>query len=246
MAKKKRQTIPECIASMASLLVIGFFIITFCVQPFEIPSGSMEGTLLAGDYVIVDRLLGSPPTTWMAPIIPYRYPKFGDVSVFLSPSEPGIYFVKRIIGVPGDHIHLRNGVVYRNDQPLSEPYIMRDGSRDQYRDNFPSTPPTQASGVTRRWRRTLASFIVDGNLVVPNSEYFVMGDNRDDSYDSRYWGFVPQQNMVGRPMFVYWSFETPPSQYLKTSVGDRLAFVGNVVEHFFDETRWNRTLRQVR
>jgi signal peptidase I len=231
---------------MAGVLVVGLFIITFCLQAFEIPSGSMENTLLVGDHVFVDRVLEAPPTRWAEPGIPYRRPSDGDITVFLSPSEPGLYLVKRVIGAPGDRIHLRDGVVYRNGRPLNEPYAIHNGSYDPYRDDFPSVPPSEASGITPQWRSTMGSSILDGNLVVPPGHYFVMGDNRDVSYDSRYWGFVPQQNIIGSPMFIYWSFETPPNQYLQTSIGSRLAFLGNMVFHFFDETRWNRMFRRVR
>ena len=246
MTEKKHETTPEFIASICSVLVVGLFIITFCVQAFEIPSGSMEDTLLVGDHVFVDRVLEAPPASWMVPIIPYRHPKDGDIIVFLSPSEPGLYLVKRVIGVPGDHIHLRDGIVYRNNQPLDEPYVIRDGSYDAYRDNFPLVATTAGSGITTQWRLAMGSFIADGNLVVPQGQYFVMGDNRDDSYDSRYWGFAPQENIIGSPRFIYWSFETSPNQYLKTSLGDRSAFLGKVLFHFFDETRWRRMFRSVR
>ncbi len=242
---KKRETTPEFIASLASVLVLGLFIITFCVQAFEIPSSSMENTLLIGDHVFVDRELEAPPTKWIEPIIPYQRPRDGNIIVFLSPSEPGLYLVKRVIGVPGDLIHLRDGIVYRNNRMLNEPYVIHNGSYDAYRDNFPSVPPNEASGVTPQWQSTMGSFIVNGNLVVPAGKYFAMGDNRDVSYDSRYWGFVPGQNIVGSPMFIYWSFETPPNQYLKTSIRQRLAFLSRVIFHFFDETRWNRMFRRV-
>jgi signal peptidase I len=242
---KKRETTSEFIASMAGVLVVGLFIITFCLQAFEIPSSSMEDTLLIGDHVFVDRVLEAPRTHWF-PIIPYRNVKDGDVIVFLSPAEPGLYVVKRVMGVPGDRIRLKDGVVYRNGQALNEPQILRNGSYNPYRDNFPSIPPSEANGVTPEWHLTLASHIVNGELVVPPGSIFAMGDNRDVSYDSRYWGFVPKENLIGRPMFIYWSFETPPNQYLKTDVSDRLAFVGRVVTHFFDMTRWRRMFKLIR
>jgi signal peptidase I len=141
---------------------------------------------------------------------------------------------------------LKNGVVYRNGKALDEPYALHNGSFNPYRDDFPAIPPSDAAGVTPEWHLTLASHVVDGELVVPPGSYFCMGDNRDVSYDSRYWGFVPQENLIGRPMFIYWSFETPPNQYLKTSASDRLAFIGRVVIHFFDMTRWRRMFKLIR
>ena len=244
--EKKRETAAEFIASMAEVLVVGLFIITFCLQAFEIPSSSMENTLLIGDHVFVDRVLEAPPTKWIEPIIPYRQIQRHDIVVFLSPAEPGLYVVKRVIGVPGDRIHLRDGVVYVNGQAQNEPYVIHNGSYNAYRDNFPDVPPTEATGVTPEWQLTMPSHIENGNLLVPPGSYFCMGDNRDVSYDSRYWGFVPRQNIIGRPMFIYWSFRTPANQYLKTSIGDRLAFMSRVIFHFFDQTRWNRMFKVVR
>lgn len=230
---------------MAGVLVIGLFIITFCLQAFEIPSSSMENTLLIGDHVFVDRVTEAPKTSWF-PLIPYRHIKDGDIVVFLSPAEPGLYVVKRIIGVPGDRIHLRDGVVYRNGKPLNERYVIHNGSYNPYRDSFPDIPPSDMNQVTPEWRLVLSSYIQKGDLVVPPERYFAMGDNRDVSYDSRYWGFIPRENIIGRPMFIYWSFETPPNQYLKTSIGDRLAFMAKVGIHFFDMTRWRRMFKVVR
>ena len=144
--EKHEETTSEFFASLASVLVVGLFIITFCLQAFEIPSSSMENTLLIGDHVFVDRVLLAPKTNWF-PVIPYRQVQHGDIVVFLSPAEAGLYVVKRIIGIPGDRIHLRDGVVYRNGQPLQEPYVIHNGSVDAYRDNFP------AISTDRRRRR---------------------------------------------------------------------------------------------
>jgi signal peptidase I len=176
---QKHETPPEFIASMAGVLVVGLFIITFCLQAFEIPSSSMENTLLVGDHVFVDRVLESKRAGWF-PIIPYRHVKHGDIIVFVSPEEPGLYVVKRIIGVPGDRIHLQDGVVYRNGERLNEPYVIRDGSYIPYRDDFPSLLPPAGDNVTPEWRLTLPSHIVNGDLVVPPDSYFGMGDNRDN------------------------------------------------------------------
>ena len=243
--EKKKETPMEFLASMAVVLVVGLYIITFNLQAFEIPSSSMENTLLIGDHVFVDRDTVAPRTRWM-PLIPYRNIKRGDIVVFLSPAEPGLYVVKRIVGVPGDRIHLRDGVVYLNGQPQKEPYVIHNGSYNPYRDNFPSIPPGDTNSVTQEWHLTIGMHIDGGDLVVPTDSYFGMGDNRDVSYDSRYWGFIPRENIIGRPMFIYWSFETPADQYRKTDIGDRLAFIGKVVIHFFDLTRWHRMLRMVR
>lgn len=243
--EKHRETPMEFTASMALVLAVGLFIITFCLQAFEIPSSSMENTLLIGDHVFVDRDTMGPKTKWM-PLIPYHKVRDGDIVVFLSPAEPGLYVVKRIIGQPGDRIHLRDGAVYRNGQRLNEPYVIHNGSYNPYRDNFPAIPPGDSNAVVPEWALTMNTYIENGDLVVPPDHYFAMGDNRDVSYDSRYWGFIPRENIIGRPMFIYWSFQTPAGQYLKTSIGDRLAFMGRVIIHFFDLTRWHRMLKLVR
>jgi signal peptidase I len=221
---KKKETPVEFLASLAVVLVTGLFIITFAVQAFQIPSSSMEDTLLIGDHVFVNRI----------------------IIVFLSPAEPGLYVVKRIIGVAGDRIHLRDGIVYRNGQALNEGYVLRNGSYNPYRDNFPAIMPTDANSVTPEWRLLMAAHIEGEDLVVPPDSYFAMGDNRDVSYDSRFWGFIPRENIIGRPLVIYWSFEEPANQYLKTEISERLGFIFHEIIHFFDQTRWRRMFRIVR
>lgn len=247
--EKPRETTVEFLASLAGVLVTGLFIITFIVQAFEIPSSSMENTLLIGDHVFVNREQFSPATRWIGPLVPYREIRHGDIVVFLSPAEPGLYVVKRIIGTPGDRIHLRDGAVYRNNEKLDEPYLIHQGageSYNPYRDNFPAIPPSDYNNVVPEWQLTMRQYIQGDDLVVPANHYFAMGDNRNVSYDSRYWGFIPRENVIGRPMFIYWSFETPPNEYLETGLGQRLGILFHKVIHFFDETRWRRTLRIVR
>lgn len=251
--EKPKETTVEFLASLAAVLVTGLFIITFVVQAFEIPSASMENTLLIGDHVFVNRIQFAPKSSWAGPLLPYRDVRFRDIVVFLSPAEPGLYVVKRIIGVPGDRIHLRNGVVYRNGVALEEPYVLNDDDpsdpfhgRDPYRNNFPAVPPTDDPNVYPSWGDTMAQYIQGDDIVVPPGHYYAMGDHRRVSLDSRYWGFIPRENIIGRPMFIYWSFETPENQYRKTAWSDRILFLGKVVLHFFDETRWRRTLQFVR
>ena len=232
--EKKKETTVEFCASLAVVLVVGLFIITFVVQAFEIPSSSMENTLLIGDHVFVNRIGFAPAARYLDPILPYSDPKAGEVVVFLSPAQPGLYLVKRVIGVPGDRIHLRDGVVYRN------------GSYNAYRDNFPAVSPGDDGNVTPEWRLTMSSHLEGGDLVVPQGDYFMMGDNRDVSEDSRYWGFAPRQNIIGRPLFIYWSFVESPGQYLQRSAADRIGFIFHVIVHFFDQTRWGRMFHIVR
>ena len=244
--EKPRETTVEFLASLAAVLVTGLFIITFILQAFEIPSSSMEDTLLIGDHVFVNREQFAPKTSWM-PILPYRDIKRGDIVVFLSPAEPGLYVVKRIIGIPGDRIHLIDGVVYRNGEKLSESYVMHKGpiAYDPYRDNFPAVPPSETYNVSPEWQLLMRTHIEGQDMVVPKDSYFGMGDNRDVSLDSRYWGFIPKENVIGRPMFIYWSFNTPADQYRRTDFSERIGFLAHVAIHFFDETRWRRTFRIV-
>jgi signal peptidase I len=245
--EKPRETRVEFLVSLASFLVTALFIVTFIFQNFEIPSSSMENTLLIGDHVLVNHIQFSTSTRWLGRLLPYRTIERGDIVVFLHPRQPGLYVVKRVIGIPGDRIHLRDGSVYRNGQKLDEPYtIPHDPDQPfDYRDNFPGEPP-QANAQYPEGEMSLRSHIEGDDLVVPPNNYFGMGDHRDVSLDSRFWGFIPQANIVGRPLLIYWSFETPNGQYLKTGFADQASFIANVVLHFFDETRWNRTLRIVR
>jgi signal peptidase I len=249
------ETALESLSSICTVLAVGLFVMTFIFQNFEIPSASMEKTLLIGDHVLVDRVSLAPPAHWM-PLVHYRDVRRGDVIVFLKPhpETPDLYLVKRCIGIPGDHIRLRDGVVYLNGVAQTEPHAQQptsDGTGQQglnpYRDDFPSVPvDPNDSNVTAEWAIDLPNHIVNGDLVVPPGSVFAMGDNRTESLDGRYWGFVPRENIVGRPMFVYWSFETPEDQINKTGIADRIAFMGHVLIHIFDETRWNRTFHVIR
>jgi signal peptidase I len=244
--EKPRETTVEFFASLAGVLVTGLFIITFILQAFEIPSSSMEDTLLIGDHLFVNREQFAPPAHWMGRLMPYREVRRDEIAVFLSPEQPGLFLVKRIIGVPGDRIHLRDDVVYRNGQKLEEPFVRHKREHNPYTDNFPAVAPSEMFGVrNEKWAQELPSHIEGEDIVVPPNSYFAMGDNREVSYDSRFWGFVPRENMIGRPMFIYWSFVTPANQYEIRDMGDRLGFLAHIIIHFFDETRWSRTFRIV-
>jgi len=244
--QKPRETTVEFLASLAEVLVSGLFIITFVMQAFAIPSSSMEDTLLIGDHLFVNREQFAPPSRWMGRLMPYRTVHRDEIAVFLSPEQPGLFLVKRIIGIPGDRIHLHDNAVYRNGQQLTEPYVRHKREPSPYTSQFPALPPLEGYGVTnRKWAEELPSHIEGGDIVVPPGKYFAMGDNRDVSYDSRFWGFLPQENLIGRPMFIYWSFITPDGQAETQDAGDRLAFLAHTVIHFFDQTRWSRTLKIV-
>ena len=251
---QSEETPLEGLASICVVLVILLFIFGFVFQNFEIPSASMKNTLLIGDHVVVDRTTLSPPTRW-APFVHYRPVQRGDVIVFLKPNpeSPDLILVKRAVGVAGDHIHLQHGVVYLNGVAQNEPHALQpadDGdpqhAYDPYRDDFPAITPAPDTQLTAVWRENLPSHIQNGDLVVPPGKVFAMGDNRTESLDSRYWGFVPVENIEGRPLFVYWSFKTPADQEYKTTMGDRIGFIFHEATHIFSDTRWARTLHVVR
>ncbi len=253
IGQEDTETPLEGFASVCTMLVVYLFL-SFVFQNFEIPSASMEKTLLIGDHPLVDRVMFAPPTKW-AFFMPYREIRRGDVIVFYKPNPetPDLILVKRAIGIPGDHIHLRNGILYLNGVAQDEPQITKpvnDGdplhAYNPYRDDFPSIPASTDYGATESWSVELPSHIQGDDIVVPPGKVFAMGDNRTGSLDGRYWGFVPRENILGRPLFIYWSFKTPADQIYKTSPSERIAFVFHVLIHIFDGTRWNRTFHVVR
>jgi len=236
--------VSDSLQSLLGTVVIAVFVITFIVQAFQIPSPSMENTLLVGDYLLVNKLCyggGSVGDYFM----PYRRVQRGDIVVFHYPVNPAQHFVKRVIGVPGDRVRLVNKQVLVNGVALKEPYAhFSRPANDLFRDSFPRLDV--APGETPEWWVQLRRLVEDGQLIIPSGYYFVMGDNRDDSYDSRYWGFVPQANIIGRPLLIYWSVQGPEGEITApSSVGDRLYHFAYVVTHIFQITRWNRTLRLV-
>ena len=244
----------EALASICTVLVVGLFILTFLGQNFVIPSGSMEKTLLVGDHLLVDRITLAPPAKWM-PLVHYREPRRGDVVVFIKPVPEPVgdklvyqFLVKRLVGIPGDHIHLRNGIVIINGVAQAFPYAQPTtaDNHSYFLDEFPSVPPDPAFGATEEWAVAFPSHMVNGDLVVPPGMYFMMGDNRHNSLDSRYWGFVPRANIIGRPLFNYWSFKTPEEQYQQTGLENSMAWMAHVALHFFTDTRWSRTLHVIR
>jgi len=237
----------DIIASVQSLLgtvVIAVFVITFVVQAFQIPSPSMENTLLIGDYLLVNKVVygGGGITDFF---MPYRRVQRGDIIVFHYPVNPAQHFVKRVIGVPGDRLRLVNKQVFVNGKPLKEPYAHFNRPVDDlYRDSFPRLD--MPSGPTPEWWVQMHKLVEDGQLIVPQGSYFVMGDNRDNSYDSRYWGFVPKANIIGRPLVIYWSVQGAESDVsAPASVGEKLYHFAYALTHIFQITRWNRTLRLV-
>ena len=237
-----KETFAEALAGFASVFVSGLFIITFVIQHFEIPSSSMERTLLIGDHVFVDRM--TPTGKEPIPLLPYRDLHRGDTAVFVSPAEPGLFLVKRIIAVEGDRIHLRDGKVFLNGVEQNEPYVIRNGAPFPYRDEFPAVAP-YASGATSDWTIEMPRHVVGPDLLVPKDSYFAMGDNRDVSYDSRYWGFVPKANVLGRPLFIAWSLDQTEADFTPLPFPQRVVAFVRTAAHFFTLTRWNRIFRLV-
>jgi signal peptidase I len=225
------------IAEWAITVLLLLFLTATLVQAFVIPTGSMEDTLLVGDHLLVDKLTYAPAGPVSKYLLPYRPIKRGDIIVFRYPVDISQTFVKRCMGVPGDHIKLVNKQVYLNGKALEEPYkVHKTDYIDSYRDNFPGEPNSNLyPGAIEMLRRD----VVNGEVVVPQGYYFAMGDNRDQSLDSRYWGFVPRENIIGKPLIIYWSFDAPTSD-LNTSSID-LHHVIDLIQNFFPKTRWRRT-----
>lgn len=231
------------IQSLAGTVVIAIFVITFVVQAFQIPSESMENTLLVGDYLLVNKLcyggagLGDH-------LMPYQKIGRKDIIVFHYPVDPKQHFVKRVIGLPGDRLKLVNKKVFIDGKPIDEPYVrFMEPPNNLFRDDFPRVD-IPAFGLEGKWWLQMRKLVEDGELIVPEGHYFVMGDNRDDSQDSRYWGFVPQENIIGRPLVIYWSVQDWDHSSPSTFSG-RLEHLAYAITHIFQITRWSRTLRLI-
>jgi signal peptidase I len=232
-SEKPRGAIAEWTITILLLL----FLTTTLVQAFVIPTGSMEDTLLIGDHLLVDKLAYATTGPVSKHILPYTDVKRGDIIVFRYPVDISQTFVKRCMGVPGDRIRVINKQVYLNGVKLDEPYkVHKTDYIDSYRDNFPGEPNVS---VDRRAIDMLQNHVVNGEVVVPPNTYFAMGDNRDSSLDSRYWGFVPRENIIGKPLIVYWSYDAPTSDLNSPSVS--VSHVVDLAENFFSKTRWRRS-----
>ncbi|HTA43597.1 MAG TPA: signal peptidase I [Bryobacteraceae bacterium] len=222
------------VAEWAMTILMYLFATTTLVQAYVVPTGSMEGTIRVGDHVLVDRLAYSDPGAFGRHLLPYRDIRRGDIVVFHYPENTKQDFVKRVIGLPGDRIHLAGKQVYRNGRRLIEPYTQHIAPEvEPYRDDFPVKPEVF---TTPRGEDMFHHHVFNGEVVVPPGTLFVMGDNRDNSADSRYWGFVPRDYVVGKPLFIYWSYDAPTEDLTEWS----LSHVVDVTEHFFTKTRWNR------
>ncbi len=235
--EQQRGTIAEWTVTILLLL----FGTTTLVQAFVIPTGSMEDNLLVGDHLLVDKLAFAPPGPISKYLLPYTEVKRGDIIVFRYPVDIRQTFVKRVIGIPGDRIRVENKQVFRNGEKLNEPYkVHKANYLDPYRDNFPSQP---YHSLSDRALEMLERNVVNGEIVVPPQSYFAMGDNRDNSLDSRYWGFVPRENIIGKPLIIYWSYDTTTDRLADPTIG--VDHIVDLFQHFFTKTRWNRTLQLI-
>jgi signal peptidase I len=196
-------------------IVLGMRI--FVGEASVVPTASMEGTILVGDHLFMDKLLYGPEI----PLVHWRLPALktihrGDIIVFRYPKDVTETFLKRVTAIGGDSLEIKNGVLYVNSKPVQEPYAVH---------HAPVHSPEESWGPT----------------VVPEGKLFVMGDNRDNSSDSRDWGFVPMNNVIGEPLFVYWSYDAPTARWLDENPKHRISFYASIAENFFSNTRWSRT-----
>jgi signal peptidase I len=228
----KKSTAREYFESIVIAVILALFIRTFVVQAFKIPTGSMEENLLIGDHLLVNKFVYAPTATRVErAVLPVGTLQRGTVAVFKYPEEPDRDFIKRVIGLPGETVELRAKKVYINGKPLDEPYV-----------HFLQPP----SGMSEFHEVT--SYDVReryGPVTVPPNQYFVMGDNRDNSQDSRYWGFLPRENIKGKALVIYWSYEAGREDYQDESAGATLRGFASVFAHFFTRTRWTRMLHQI-
>ena len=232
------------IAEWTVTLLLLLFGWTALAQAYVIPTGSMEDTLLVGDHLLVDKLAYSPPGPISRNLLPYQEPQRGDIIVFRRPDDLKMTLVKRVIGVPGDRLRLVNKQLFLNGAPVREKYkVHKTAYYDSYRDQFPNGAPNFAerpAGLVDM----LEHHVVNGELLVPPGHYFAMGDNRDVSLDSRYWGFVPRENITGKPWIIYWSYETSTERLMGPLVS--VDHVADLAVNFFTKTRWDRSFRFVR
>jgi signal peptidase I len=239
-------TVPEAFASLLRTVVVALFILTFLLQPYLIPSESMERTLLVGDFLLVDKQIYAPSgkspriLDWVEP---HRGVVRGDIIVFHHPSPP--LLVKRVVGVPGDRIRIADGHVTVNGSPLDEPYAAFEPTiHGSAPDEFPGKVYSDYQ-VDIAWWRQMQGLTRNGELVVPPDQYFVLGDNRNHSFDSRFWGFVPRQAIIARPLVIYFSLTRPSSTDVQQAADDRLGHDRELSARFIGFARWKRIFQVV-
>jgi signal peptidase I len=240
-------SVPEAFASFLRTVIVALFILTFLLQPFLIPSESMEHTLLVGDFLLVNKQIFAPVgrrESWSHWLLPYRDVERGDIVVFHHPDPP--YLVKRVVAIPGDRIHISDGRVSVNGTILDEPYAaFEPAAPNPFRDNFPGQIYTDPN-IDPTWWRQLQSLTHEGELIVPQGEYFMLGDNRNHSKDSRFWGFVPRESIVARPLVVYFSLRRPSTTDVQPAPDDRLGQDRELAARLAGFARWRRLFTVVR
>ena len=243
LLRHRLPALTEVLASLLRAVVAALFVITFITQPFLIPSGSMERTLLTGDFLLFNKQVYAPSDRMGRWLMPYRQVERGAIIVFHHPRPP--LLVKRVIGIPGDHLRIVNGRVIVNGAVLKQPYaIFEPAPGDSFQNNFPPSVYMDPQ-VDPSWWREMQSFTSHGELLVPKDEYFVLGDNRNHSDDSRFWGFVPRQAIVAKPLFVYFSLRRPSGDTASQAAGDRLGHGKELSTRSTSFARWSRIFHVV-
>jgi len=244
-AARGRTSLREYAESLLVTVLLAIFGTTFVVQAFKIPSQSMEPTLLVGDHLLVNKFVFGGRGHWYDAVLPYRDVRRGDVIVFKFPFQDHPHYVKRVVGMPGDRVKIADQQVYVNGQRLDEPYAYHDpiAPYDPFLYNFPPASPDELlSNMQPEWANEISSHVADGELVVPPGRYFAMGDNRDHSWDSRYWGFVERDAIMGRPLVIYWSLGSLEDDGQERSALS--AFLDGLI-HLPERLRWRRMLHTV-
>jgi signal peptidase I len=233
--------------SLLVTILLALFGTTFILQAFKIPSQSMEPTLLVGDHLLVNKFIFGGTGAWYEKLLPYRPVRRGDIIVFKFPFDDHPHYVKRVIGLPGDRIRILNQQVFVNGSLLREPYVVHDPAQDDsFADNFPPVSDDFSHYNLRpEWADQIIDHVRNAALIVPPDHYFVMGDNRDRSWDSRYWGFVDRGAIMGRPMVIYWSVQATAEDYNDRSLLGTIRGIGEGLIHLTSRTRWHRMLREV-
>jgi signal peptidase I len=244
---RERSSVREYVESLLVTVVLALFGTTFIVQAFKIPSKSMEPTLLVGDHLLVNKFIFGGRGAWYDRVLPYRDIRRRDIIVFKFPFDDHPHYVKRVIGLPGDHIKIVDQQVFVNGKKLVEPYVVHDPAADDpFGDNFPPTDHFFLPGRLRpEWAAQILSHVESGELVVPPDHFFAMGDNRDNSWDSRYWGFVDRNAIMGRPVLIYWSVEATSADYGDHNLAGSLVAIADTILHLPTRTRWRRILHPV-
>jgi signal peptidase I len=247
-AESHPATVREYIESLLVTVILALFGTTFIVQAFKIPSQSMEPTLLVGDHLLVNKFIFGGRGNWYDHFLPYREIRRGDIIVFKFPFQDHPHYVKRVIGIPGDHVKIVDHQVYVNGRRISEPYIVRDPAApyDPFGDNFPPhSPEYLQANMQPEWADEIFQYIHDGEIVVPSEKYFAMGDNRDHSWDSRFWGFVDRDAVMGRPVVIYWSVMGDRDDGADRNLNSWFFNLLDTVLHLPSRTRWSRMLHEV-